>query len=262
MYPVLPFGPITIPTSPIVALIAVTVGLELAGRYGRRLHLHIDDVWNTGLTTLLFGLIVARLWNVIQFWPIYVAEPWLIISLRPSGFALLPGVIGGIVSAYVYMIRHALSPVRVITALGVGITAGAALIFAGTFLTGEIIGLPSSLPWALAYYGEKLHPVALYYAAGIGLVLLWQWLQPLPSSPVHILLQLCFGVALVLLTMGAYEDQAAVVVGWRLIQLVGLVTALITAFLLAQLNRTSERRLPDDLQQIPVMGEGSDAESR
>lgn len=262
MYPVLPFGPLTIPTSPIVALIAVTIGLELAGRYGRRLGLHVDNVWNTGLTTLLFGLIVARLWNVIQFWPIYIAEPWLIISLRPSGFALLPGVIGGIVSAYVYMIRHALSPARVITALAVGITAGAAIIFAGTFLTGAIIGLPSSLPWALAYYGEKLHPVALYYAAGIGLVLLWQWLQPLPSSPVRILLQLCFGVGLVLLTMGAYEDQAAVLVGWRLIQLIGFGMALVAAFLLAYRNQTNPRRHPDGLQQIPVNCEGFDAESR
>lgn len=247
MYPVLPFGPITIPTSPIVALIAVTIGLELAGRYGRRLGLRIDDVWNTGLLTMLLGLIVARLWNVIQFWPIYVAEPWLIISLRPSGFALLPGIVGGVVSAYIYMIRHALSPARVIAALGIGLTAAAVLIFAGTYLTGEIIGLPSRMPWALAYYGEKLHPVALYYAGGIGLVLLWQWLQPLPSSPLRILLQLCFGVGLVLLVTGAYEADPAVVMGWRRMQLIGLAAALTAALLLARTNRTDQRRLPDDL---------------
>lgn len=239
MYPVLPFGPITIPTGPIVALIAVTVGLELAGRYGRRLGLLIDDVWNTGLTALLFGLIVARLWNVIQFWPIYIAEPWLIISLRPSGFALGPGVVGAVVAAYLYLLRRALSPAKVATALGVGITCSAAILFTGTFLTGAIVGLPTSVPWALAHYGEPLHPVALYYGGGIGLVLLWQWLQPVPASPLRILLHLAFGVGLVLLVTGAYEAAAAAWLGWRLLQLVGLVTALFAAFLLSRSTRSN-----------------------
>lgn len=262
MYPALPFGPMTIPTGPIVALIAVTIGLELAGRYGRRLGLLIDDVWNTGLMMLLFGLIVARLWNVIQFWPIYVAEPWLMISLRPSGFALLPGIGGGLVAAYVYMIRRALTPAPVITALGVGITAAAAIFFAGALLTGEIIGLPSTLPWAIKYYGEDVHPVALYYGAGIGLVLLWQWVQPLPSAPLRVLFQLCFGVGLVLLVVGAYEADAALFAGWRLLQVVGFFAALLAALFLARATRTNQQRFPDALQQIPVKPEGSDAESR
>ena len=39
------------------------------------------------------GVVVARLWNAAQFWYIYAEEPLLLFSLRPSGFALLPGLI-------------------------------------------------------------------------------------------------------------------------------------------------------------------------
>jgi len=239
MYPVLPFGPLTIPTGPIIALVAVTVGLELAGRYGRRLGLLIDDVWNTGLMALLFGLIVARLWNVIQFWPIYIAEPWLIISLRPSGFALGPGILGAVVAAYLYLLRRALSPAKVVAALSVGTTGSAAILFAGTLLTGTIVGLPSTLPWALAHYGEPVHPVALYYGVGIWLVLLWQWLQPVPAAPLRVFLHLLFGVGLVLLVTGAYEATSVVWWGWRLFQVAGLAAALFAALLLARSSRTN-----------------------
>ncbi|MEX1019942.1 MAG: hypothetical protein WDZ49_09805, partial [Litorilinea sp.] len=71
MLPNIPFGPLTLPTGPILAMLAVVITLDLAGRYGRRLRIHPDDIWNTGLLALATGLIVARLWNVFQFWPIY-----------------------------------------------------------------------------------------------------------------------------------------------------------------------------------------------
>ena len=57
---------------------------------GRRLGLRPDDLWNTGLIALLAGFIVARVWNVFQFWYVYSAEPLLLFSLRPSGFAFWP----------------------------------------------------------------------------------------------------------------------------------------------------------------------------
>ena len=68
MYPALPFGPFTLPTGPIFVLLAGYFGLETAARFGRRFGLRSDDVWNAGLLGVLAGFIVARLWNVIQFW--------------------------------------------------------------------------------------------------------------------------------------------------------------------------------------------------
>ena len=90
MYPTLPFGPASLPTAPILAILAVLVTLEIASRYGRKLGLHPDDVWNTALIGLAAGLIVARVWNVFQFCT-SIGEPSLIFSLRPSGFEFAEG---------------------------------------------------------------------------------------------------------------------------------------------------------------------------
>ena len=123
MIPTLPFGPLSLPTGPVLAIFAVIVTLEIGGRFGRRLQLHPDDVWNVGLIGLAAGLIVARLWNVFQFWYIYRAEPTLIVSLRPSGFAYWPGVVAAVIAGYAYLWRARLDPAKIAAALAVGMAA-------------------------------------------------------------------------------------------------------------------------------------------
>jgi hypothetical protein len=241
MYPTLPFGPFTIPTGPIIILIAATIGLELAGRYGRRLGLAIDDVWNTGLLTILAGLIVARLWNVIQFWPIYIAEPWLIVSVRPSGFVLLPGLIAGLVTAFGYLLHRALPPLPVGAALAVGTISALAVIQSGALLTGDLLGLQSDLPWAVNYYGELRHPVALYYGGGLALLVALLWWRSTTVSPMRIILFLMLGGGIIYLVAGAFEYDAPLFIGLRTKQLIGLTVALLATLQLASRFPTTEQ---------------------
>lgn len=238
MYPVLPFGPITVPTGPLVALVAVTLGLEVAGRFGRRLHLAMDDVWNTGLLWVLVGLIVARLWNVIQFWPVYMAEPWLILSLRPSGFVWSAGAVVGLAAAYIYLWRRALHPLPMTVSLAAGALVAAAFLTAGALLTGNLVGLPTDLPWALPYYGVLRHPVALYFAAGLALLILGGWFGIGKASAGRLLLLWTLGVGVLLLLAGAYEEDGRAMAGLRVTQLFGLLVALVACLGLAQRTET------------------------
>src|SRR4051812_33856848 len=120
MVPVISFEQLTLPTGPIITFFAVLLGLEVTGRYGRRLGLSPDDLWNTGLLALLAGVIVARLWNIIEFWDIYLSEPLLILSMRPGGFVLWPGIVAALIAAYLYLLRKALHPGRVAAAFTIG----------------------------------------------------------------------------------------------------------------------------------------------
>lgn len=234
MYPVLPFGPFSIPTGPVIILIASTIGLEMAGRYGRRFGLTVDDVWNSGLIAILAGLIVARLWNVIQFGPVYLAEPALIISLRPSGFVLVPGLIAAAIALIIYLIRRALEPVAVVVALSIGIISAWAMIQTGGLLTGELLGLESDVPWAVNYYGQLRHPVALYYGIGLALLVIFLWLLPPSINSTQILLIQCLGVGLIYLCFGAFEYNASLIGNIRSKQLVGFVVALLAALTLSR----------------------------
>ena len=217
-----------------MAILAVIIGLEVGGRFGRKLGLHADDIWNTGLIALVSGLIVARLWNVFQFWPIYSGEPLLIVSLRPSGFSFWPGAIAAAIGGYAYLIRRALDPVRVVASLSIGAIAGGAILALSGYLTGAILGLPSDLPWALSYFGEDRHPAGLYQALGLGTLALLLWYRVDPTRPGRIILWSLFGYSLLRLFTDGFRDAMDLLGAYRLSQLIALAVALACIVLLAR----------------------------
>ncbi len=233
MFPALPFGPLTLPTGPFFVLFAVYFGLDVAARSGRRLGLHVDDIWNSGLLALLAGVVVARLWNVYQFWYVYAQEPLLIFSLRPSGFALWPGLVAALIGGYAYLLRAALPPLPVTAAFAPGVLAAGVFLNVGDYLTGALTGLPSDMPWALPYFGEMQHPVGLYRAVGLILVLLLVWWQIDRCGPQRTLYLAGMGWGLVHLLADGFAANAALIGPFRSSQLLGLAVALLCTALLA-----------------------------
>lgn len=242
MFPALPFGPLTLPTGPFFIIFAVYFGLDVAARSGRRLGLHPDTVWNTGLLALLAGVVIARLWNVVQFWYVYSQEPLLIFSLRPSGFSLLPGLIAALVAAYAWLLHTATSPLLMAAAFAPGALTAGIFLNAGDYLTGVVTGLPSDLPWALPYFGEMQHPAGLYRAAGLIIalvVVLWKLDRARPQATIYLTL---LGWGLVHLVADAFVANAPLLGPLRLSQALGLLAALAGAGLLA-FARAPEDRL-------------------
>ncbi len=234
MYTTLPFGPLALPTAPILAMLAAIVTLELAGRTGRRLGIHTDDVWNTGLIALLVGLIVARLWTIIQFADLYRAEPLLILSLRPSGFALWPGLVAALVAAWVNMVRLALDPARMAAAFAVGLLGGAIVVNISGFLTGATLGTVSTAPWAARHFLERVHPVGIYRAAGLGVVLALCLLSLQRARPWRTIWLALLGAALVHLAADAWLRNPVLWGALRRNQLIALLAAVVAALALAQ----------------------------
>jgi phosphatidylglycerol:prolipoprotein diacylglycerol transferase len=233
MFPALPFGPLTLPTGPFFILFAAYFCLDTAARAGKRLGLRPDDVWNTGLLAILAGLVVARLWNVYQFWYVYAEEPLLIISLRPSGYALWPGLIAALIAAYAYLLRAALSPLAMAAAFVPGLLAGGVFLNVGDYLTGVLTGLPSDMPWALPYFGEMQHPVGLYRAVGLILALFVTWALLDRTRPQRTIYIGGIGWGLTHLIADAFAANAPLLGPFRTSQVVGLLVALICAGLLA-----------------------------
>ena len=236
MYPTLPFGPLALPTGPVLAIFAVMLTLDIASRYGRRLDVHPDDIWNVGLIALTAALIVARLWNVFQFWYIYQSDPILIFSIRPSGFEFWPGLIAALIAGYAYLMRRALSPVRVAAALAVGLVAGSIVHGISGYATGTQLGLVSNGPFALPYFGEMRHPAGLYQALASLFLTLLLWLAADARQPVRVLWQAILGYSLIRLVTDGFLAETTLLGNLRVSQIIALAVALVALLLLAKNN--------------------------
>jgi phosphatidylglycerol:prolipoprotein diacylglycerol transferase len=234
MYPFLPLGPLSIPTAPLFAILAGWFGISMMARAGRRQGLNPDLVSNAGFIALASGLIVARLWHVVQFWAIYLEEPLLAFSLRPGGLALGPGMVAAVIGGYAYLLYARLDPVKIVAALALGLLVGDGFWQIGAFLTGEVLGLPSSLPWALPYFGELLHPAALYRALGALTVAAVVYVWADFERPGRLILLSLLGYSLMRLVSDAFVDGAAQVGTLRVAQVTAFLVALVAAFLLSR----------------------------
>lgn len=226
MYPVIPIGPLSLPTAPFIALLAIWLGVGALARTGMKVKLDPDQLWNFGLLSLGAGFIVARLWHVVQFWAIYRIEWTLIFSPRPGAFAFWPGLIAAVVGGYAYLIWKRLYPVPVGAALAVGLLVAGGVLEVGAFLTSGTVGTPSTLPWAFAVFDVTRHPVALYRSAGMfGLAGLLFWGGNF-TRPGRIVGWAVLGYALLRLLADGFLANAATISGIRITQFVALAVAL------------------------------------
>ena len=249
MYPSLPVGPLSLPTAQILAIVAAWVGLSVMAQVGKRLQLDPDMTWNLGTVALGTGLIVARLSHAVQFWSVYRAEPLLLISIRPGGLLFWPGAVAALVAAYVYLIRLGVDPRPVgVTAL-FGLLAGGAVLEVSNFLTGATVGIagvpPEAMSWGPTWFDDMRHPVALYRAMGMMLImgglLLWgNWRRAGRLAG-----QALLALALLRLLIDGFAVDTRLLGSLRISQLGAFVAALVLTLLLAQTAK-KDRPVPED----------------
>ncbi|HEY8278707.1 MAG TPA: prolipoprotein diacylglyceryl transferase [Bdellovibrionota bacterium] len=127
------------------------------------------------LAVVVFGVIGARLGYAYNYWEEFQDDPWTLFSLWKGGLAFYGGFAPAFF-AFLFVLWWRKIPVletsdRVSPILPLSL----ALIRLGCFAQGCCFGLPTNLPWGVAYHdpeskvlpvllGHPLHPTQLYEA--------------------------------------------------------------------------------------------------
>ncbi|QER41684.1 prolipoprotein diacylglyceryl transferase [Thermodesulfobacterium sp. TA1] len=137
------------------------------------------------LENLLFysflGLIIgARLGFCFFYYPDYfLTHPWEIIAVWKGGMSFHGGLIGGLLTGYVYVKSKGQSFLWWADLIAVCAPIGLFFGRIGNFINGEIYGKPTSLPWGMVFpEGGPVprHPVQVYEGLVTGLLLfLFLW---------------------------------------------------------------------------------------
>ncbi len=156
--------------------IAFLVGGWVAVRHLARRGVSRNVSENIAFWTIVFGLIGARLYYVVQSgWWWYLTHPVHIFAFWEGGMAFFGAIFAAVLTLFVMSRRHGI-PFRDLLDAGVLFAAvGQPIGRLGNFMNGEILGPPSNLPWAVRYtnpesmaphLGVAYQPANLYEAVG------------------------------------------------------------------------------------------------
>src|SRR5580698_6723612 len=145
--------------------------------------------------TIIFGLLGGRLYYVVQqpdLWQDYVLKPINIIAFWQGGMAFFGAIIVGFATLAICAWRYGYNPWLALDGGVLFAVVGQPIGRIGNVINGDILGAPSTLPWATAYSNPHAilqtgfslctriqciayQPAAVYEALGtivIGLLLL------------------------------------------------------------------------------------------
>jgi phosphatidylglycerol---prolipoprotein diacylglyceryl transferase len=152
---------------------------------------------------LILGLLIGGRIGYVLFYNLgeYVWAPWEVLALWHGGMSFHGGLIGMILSGYIFALRWKVSFLELADIGALSATPGLLLGRIGNFINGELYGRVTTLPWGVVFpMGGELprHPSQLYEALLEGALLfciLWLLRKRLkrPGELLAIFL-VCYGV--------------------------------------------------------------------
>ena len=135
--------------------------------------------WEIYSAALGFGwlgmLVGARLFYVTVYFPEYfLANPSHILEIWRGGMSFHGAIIGGAFGVALYCRFKKTTSVPLLDLITLWTPLGLFFGRIANFLNGELVGTPSSLPWAVIFPsidGIPRHPSQIYEALGEGLIL-------------------------------------------------------------------------------------------
>ena len=146
----------------VLIALGMLIGIALAVREAKRVGISEDDVLNIAIIAIPVAIICARLYYVIFSCDYYSQNPGEIFNIRGGGLAIHGGLIGGILTGFIYAKVKKLDFFKTADAVMVGMPLAQAIGRWGNFINGEAHGGPTSLPWGIMVDGVKVHPTFLY----------------------------------------------------------------------------------------------------
>jgi phosphatidylglycerol:prolipoprotein diacylglycerol transferase len=138
----------------------------------RRIPLNEDQVINFILSSVLGGIVGARVYYVLFNWGSYSADLLEIPKIWHGGLAIHGGMIGGALAGWWYVRRHQLPFLLMADVAAPAIILGQAFGRFGNFMNGDAHGLPTTMPWGIVFPPSSIagyefpntpiHPVMLY----------------------------------------------------------------------------------------------------
>ncbi|OGY27528.1 MAG: prolipoprotein diacylglyceryl transferase [Candidatus Woykebacteria bacterium RIFCSPHIGHO2_12_FULL_43_10] len=157
-------GPIQIRSYGVFLVLAFLAGTFILWREGQKQGYNEEKLLDLSVTTIIFGFLGARVYQVITNWSDYADRFSSVFKVWEGGLSLHGALIGGFVGLWWFTKKNKWPLLQVadfgVLALSLGIIIGKI----GSFLNGDDYGVVSNLPFAVHIPGiiGRRHPSPIY----------------------------------------------------------------------------------------------------
>jgi len=124
----------------VIIACGILLGLTLADYDRKSRGLDGNTIWDVAMWGVPFGIIGARIYYIIFYWDSYRGDLLSMINLRQGGLAIYGGVIGAIITVYVYARIHKESFFEIFDSISLGFLVGQSIGRWGNFFNREVFG--------------------------------------------------------------------------------------------------------------------------
>ena len=124
----------------IAVVIGMVLGLFIMSREAKRLGENEEKYWDMGIIMLIAGVIGARIFYVVFAWEYYRDNLLSIFNLRQGGLAIYGGIIGSVITVYIYGKIQKISFPKMIDCIAPGLLIGQVIGRWGNFFNREVFG--------------------------------------------------------------------------------------------------------------------------
>ncbi len=245
----------------IMVVLAVVALIAISLREAKRVGLPGEHIYSVGLWGIIGGIIVSRLFHVIDKWSYYMAHPEQIFGFE--GLAVYGAVVGALLAVLIYCWVKKISFWLIGDVIAPGAILGQAIGRIGCLMNGCCYGLPTSLPWGVVYTNpgsycpldEAFQPTQIYHFIWnlIGFGILWSLRRRLkPQGSLFLLYLALFAAGDLAIRFVRVGEPF--LFGLQQAQLIGIVILVVTVpWLIVRMLRAREQ---------PVIVESSSKVSR
>lgn len=168
--------------------LGIYVGAWVSAKVAEKEKIDPELVWGSLVWVVVFGLIGARLYHVIDLWSYYSVNFGEIIAIWNGGIGIYGGLLGGFFGLNVWIYSRFFSNLKenyklqitnykkellkILDLAAFGLPIGQAIGRWGNYFNQELYGKPTNLPWGIFINPEnrlsdvesfsKFHPLFLY----------------------------------------------------------------------------------------------------
>ncbi len=183
MFPYLRLGPFLLQTPGLALLVGLWLGTSLTEKESARIGLNKEQVNGMIFSSLLAGIVGARMGYALQYFSVYAANPFSLFAINTNTLNPIAGMFIAIVIGFVYARRKHLPLRSTMDALAPGLAVFMVAFGIAHILSGDAFGEPAkNLPWSIYLWNEYRHPSQVYETLAaliiFGLTQVFRWGPP------------------------------------------------------------------------------------